>query len=97
MRKTPKSDPCPVKFSAGEPGPFVGFTSVLAVPLAQFVFRYSLAALKFVFKGSPPALVQAGLLISPHTSAWAASPCMTHVAIKNVHFDLLSQRWDYLM
>lgn len=75
----------------------VGFMSVLGVHLARSVLRCFLAALRFVSKGSPPALVQAGLLIIPHTSAWVASPCMTHVAIKNVHFNLLFWRWDYLM
>lgn len=50
-------------------------------------FNISPIPLRLGFKGSPPASVQAGLLISPHTQTWAVTPCMTHVAPKNVHFN----------
>lgn len=62
--------------------------------LAQSVLQYFPTLLRLCFKGSPPASVQAGLLISPHTKTWAATSCMTHVAPKNVHFNSAPARRD---
>lgn len=58
----------------------------LAVCLASSVLQYFPAPLRLGFKSSPPASVQAGLLISPHTQTWAAMSCMTHVAVLTLHW-----------
>lgn len=58
----------------------------LAVCLASSVLQYFPTPLRLGFKSSPPASVQAGLLISPHTQTWAAMSCMTHVAVLTLHW-----------
>ena len=63
---------------------FTGIRFALTVCLAWSVLQYFPTLLRLGFKGSPPASVRAGLLISPHTQTWAATSCMTHVAPKNV-------------
>lgn len=73
---------------------FTGIRFALAVCLAWSVLQYFPTPLRLGFKGSPPASVQAGLLISPHTQTWAATSCMTHVAPKNVLFNSALTRRD---